>query len=112
MNRSLLGSDNLSAEQIISDEIKNRFGWCGTCNDNASESNGHCKHYESFRLLTNNMTDQEELDYLKEVVKRNNQSFSNPSINENWGFCSENCLNLNVQQEFSEVCTFLLIKVI
>ena len=49
------------------------------------------------------MTDQEELEYLKALVNNDLDSSASSPVNQNWGFCSENCLNPNSDQEYSEV---------
>ena len=48
------------------------------------------------------MKDLEELENLA-ALANGHDTFSFPSINKNWGYCSENCVSHNTDQEHSEV---------
>ena len=51
------------------------------------------------------MTDLEELENL-EALANVRATFSFPSIDKNWGYCPENWLNHNTDQEHSEVYNY------
>ena len=53
------------------------------------------------------MTDLKELENLA-ALANGDDTFSFPSINKNWGYCSENCLNHHTEQEYSEVYNYFI----
>merc|ERR1712224_855665 len=88
--------------QITSGDVETNYGWCGTCSDNENEEPEHCKQNDTINLKSNRMTDLEELENLAALANAPHDTFSFPSINKNWGYCSENCVNHNTDQEHSE----------
>ena len=76
-----------------------KYGWCGTCYSTIPGEPGFCKqHGTPDNKTTNTIKASEDV---KPV--RNPNEFSRPTPNENWGFCSENCLKLGHNNGYSEV---------
>ena len=90
------------SDQIRSGDVETNYGWCGTCSDNENEEPEHCKQNDAINLKSNRMKDLEELENLA-ALANGHDTFSFPSINKNWGYCSENCVSHNTDQEHSEV---------
>ena len=80
-------------------ETVGQFGWCGTCYSTVPGEPGFCKQYG----IPDNTTTKPIKDSDVVTPGRNPKEFSRPTPNENWGFCSENCLKLGHNNGYSEV---------
>ena len=80
-------------------ETVGQFGWCGTCYSTVPGEPGFCKQYG----IPDNTTTKPIKDPDVVTPGRNPKEFSRPTPNENWGFCSENCLKLGHNNGYSEV---------
>ena len=92
----------MNNDQLDADTV-GAFGWCGTCYSYEARKPGYCKHF-NVEPMSNTSTDGNSR-IKSSSAGLNPEEFSRPEANENWGFCSENCLKLNNNQGYSEVIT-------
>ena len=103
--RSVAQVNDVSSDRTISGEAGGYFGWCGTCYSSKPGTPGYCKQHGVLNHITNTTTDLEELENLEAFVS-DPDTFSRPTINENWGYCSEGCSKHDHNQGYSEVSEY------